>query len=100
MQKYKHAFAVLCELLGGSDLTKDLWIQALGRTARIQDFVCEQVYQSRQKDYDNPFRQATFRNTEEMIAAIGTIEDNSFVKQVRMETEQFKQTLEEIARRG
>ncbi len=100
LQKYRHAFAVLCDLMGGSDLTKEQWIQALHEAARIQDFVCEQVYQSRQKDYDNPFRQATFRNTEEMIAAIGTIEDNSFVKQVRRETEQFKQTLEEIVRRG
>ncbi|MEN6306697.1 MAG: DUF4954 family protein [Anaerohalosphaeraceae bacterium] len=100
LQKQKHAFATLCELLGGGDLSKDQWMQALNKTAQIQDFVCEQVYQSRQKDYDNPFRQATFRNTEEMIAAIGTIEDNSFVKQVRTETEQFKQTLNEIARRG
>jgi hypothetical protein len=35
-----------------------------------------------------------------MTAAIGTVEDNSFVKQVRRETETFAATVSEIARRG
>jgi hypothetical protein len=32
----------------------------------------------------------------EMTAAVGTIEDNSFIKQVRSETEEFKKHIEEI----
>ena len=47
---------------------------------RIQQYICEQVYLSRKKDYDNIYRQATYRNQAEMEAAIGTIEDNSFVQ--------------------
>jgi len=81
-------------------LAKEQWLDALNKTVGVQEYVSEQVYISRKKDFDNSFRQATFRNMEEMTAAIGTIEDNSFVKQVRTETEQFKHTVEEITRRS
>jgi hypothetical protein len=56
---------------------------------RVQGFVCEQVYASRKKDYDNPFRQATFADAAEMRAVLGTAEDNAFVREMRRETEAF-----------
>jgi len=67
---------------------------------KIQKFVCDQVYNSRKKDFDNPFRQATFRNMDEMNAALGTIEENSFIVQVRQETEDFEKLTEEIKKRS
>ncbi len=98
-EKQKHAYATLCEILGTDILTKEQWISALDKAKEIKEFIMEQVYVSRKKDFDNPFRQATFRNMAEMKAAIGTIEDNSFVKQVRNETEDFKKLIEEIKMR-
>jgi len=62
----------------------------LEKTVKIQKFVCDQVYNSRKKDFDNPFRQATFRNMDEMNAALGTIEENSFIVQVRQEPKILK----------
>ena len=50
----------------------------------------------RKKDHENPFRKATYRNAEEMTAAIGLLEDNSFVKQIRSETETNLKRLEEL----
>ena len=101
-EKQKHAFAALCDLLEISidDLTKQQWVSAVDKAIAIQDYVCEQVYISRKKDDDNPFRQATFRNLAEMTATVGVAEENSFIKQVRNETEAFKKTAEEIKRRG
>jgi hypothetical protein len=96
LEKQKHAFAVLCHLYGGDTLTVDQWRHALSESVVIQNYICEQVYISRKKDFDNPFRQATYRNLDEMTAAIGTIEDNSFVRQVRQETEQYKQCVERL----
>jgi hypothetical protein len=98
-EKQKHAYAVLCELLDVSELTKDPWLAALDKSVKIQEYICEQVYNSRKKDYDNKFRQATFRNTEEMIAAIGTIEDNSFVQQTKKETKDYIKLATEIKSR-
>ncbi len=100
LEKQKHAYRMLCLLLGTDELTASQWHTALDKTVVIQEYIRDQVYASRKKDYDNPFRQATYRNLEEMTAAIGTIEDNSFVKLVREETETFKRTVEEIKKRG
>ena len=97
--KQKHAFATLAELLGTDQLTPKLWKEALNNAMRIQQYVCDQVYISRKKDYDNPFRRATFRNDEEMKAAIGTIDDNSFIVQVRKETAEMKKFIEEVEKR-
>jgi hypothetical protein len=98
--KQRHAFASLCEIVGTETVTKELWQTALDKAVEIQEFVRDQVYITRKKDFDNPFRQATFRNLDEMTAAIGTIEDNSFVKQIRSETEDFKKTIQEIKKRN
>lgn len=97
--KQRHAFATLCDVGGSKNLTGELWISALDKAVEIQEYISDQVYITRKKDFDNPYRQATYRNTEEMTAAIGTIEDNGFVRQVRDETEEFKKTIDEIKKR-
>ncbi len=99
LAKQAHAHASLRDLLGVDKLTRPVWLKALAEAIRIQDYVCEQVYLSRKKDYDNPFRQATFANAEEMKAVVGTIEGNSFVKQTREETKAFKKRIQAVRRR-
>jgi hypothetical protein len=71
-------------------ISDNMWESSLKKAVEIQEYISEQVYSSRKKDFDNAFRQATFRNAEEMKAAIGTIDDNSFILLVRKETEDFK----------
>jgi hypothetical protein len=100
VDKQKHAFATLCELSGTENLTKAEWKSAINKAVNIQKFVCDQVYISRKKDYDNPYRQTTFRNIDEMKAATGTVEENSFIVQVRQETEDFEKRIEEIKKRN
>lgn len=100
LEKQKHALATLCALCGAEDLTGPQWIDALNRAASIQQLICDRVYDSRRKDFENPFRQATFRNTEEMLATIGTVEENDFVRQIREDSEQFKTIIRELIQRG
>jgi hypothetical protein len=99
-EKQKHAYVVLCDLFGTEKIDKGQWQKTLNKAINIQEFIRDQVYISRKKDYDNHFRQATFRNQEEMVATIGTIDDNSFIKQVREETDEFKKLVSKIAKRG
>ncbi|HDR68023.1 MAG TPA: DUF4954 family protein [Bacteroidaceae bacterium] len=99
LDKQKHAFATLCELTGTENLTKNEWKSVLNKAVKIQKYICDQVYITRKKDFDNQFRQATYRNMDEMTAAIGTIDENSFIIQVRQETENFKLMTEEIKKR-
>lgn len=100
MEKRRHAFAALLSLYNIDSLSKDFWNKALSEAVVIQEYIRDQVYITRKKDYDNPFRQATYRNSSEMEAAIGRVEDNSFVVQIREETENFKKSIESIRKRG
>ena len=96
LDKQKHAYALLCEMAETEKLTEKYWNSFLDKAMEIQETICDKVYDSRKKDYDNPYRQATFRNPEEMKAAIGTIDDNSFIVQVRKETEEFKKRVKTL----
>jgi len=89
LDKQRHAFATLLDLLGAEELTPERWETALDRAVDAQQFICDQVYRTRRKDYDSPFRRMTFATPAEMEAVIGTAEDNRFVQQVRDETEAF-----------
>jgi len=100
LEKQKHAFATFCSLLGTDNLTKEEWASALNKAVKIQGDINRQVYISRKKDFDNPFRKITYRNDAEMKAAIGKVEDNSFVKQVQKETKEFEKLVEKIKSRN
>jgi len=86
--KQRHAYGTLLALLGEKTLTPKLWHEALDRWMEIQRYVADQVFLTRKKDYENPFRRMTYRTAEEMEAVLGTAEGNSFVKQVRRETDE------------
>jgi hypothetical protein len=99
IDKMKHAWATLCEINGTGHITLSQWDECLTRTVTIQQYICDQVFATRKKDYDNPFRQSTFRNRDEMQATLGTIDDNSFIRQVKNETESLRQEVEGIRHR-
>lgn len=100
IEKQKHAFATLLALYGTGHLTMEQWAQAINRAIDIQQYICDQVYLSRKKDFDDPFRKMIYRNAAEMKAAIGTVEDNDFIQQVRRETEEFSLFARQIGNRG
>ena len=79
------ALHALCIVLDTDVMTDELWLQALAHEERIQRRISEQVYLSRKKDHDNPFRAATCRNEQEALIIFGEPEDNKFVCQVREE---------------
>ena len=92
-EKLRHAYFALMFLYKDETdvMTEEMWHENLDKAIRIQHYICDQVYDSRKKDYENPFRNATFRNEAEKLAVIGSIDDVSFVKQIRQETEDFVQ---------
>ena len=99
LQKQRHAFACLCDLLGTEELTCEQWCDALHQAVEIQEYIRDQVYLTRKKDFDNPFLRAIYRNQDEMNAILGTAEDNDFVRDLRQKTEQFKQNVSDILHR-
>ncbi|MFA6128897.1 MAG: DUF4954 family protein [Bacteroidales bacterium] len=99
LEKQKHAFATLKSLYKTDRLTREQWHLAIEQAIVIQNYIADQVYLSRKKDFDDPFRKMTYRNTAEMKAALGTVDDNEFVQQVRGETGLVIAALRGIVRR-
>jgi len=95
-EKLRHAYFALMFLYKDDTdvMTKEMWHENLDKAVQIQQFICNQVYESRKKDYDNEIRSTTFRNEAEKLAVVGRIDDVSFVKQIREETEEFKQLVQ------
>ncbi|MGC9455391.1 MAG: DUF4954 family protein [Phycisphaerae bacterium] len=97
--KQAHAYATLLELLGVEQPGREQFAAALDEAVVIQRYIRDATYESRKKDYDDPFRTMVYESPEEMEAVVGTIEDNSFVRTVREQTETFEQRVEAAKQR-
>ncbi len=72
------------------DITKDV--------AYVSMNMLESSISSREKDFKDFFRSITFKNKEEKDAVLGTLEDNSFLKNLRASTEDFNAVLDKLFR--
>ncbi|MEM9019362.1 MAG: DUF4954 family protein [Planctomycetota bacterium] len=90
LAKQRHAYATLLTLFEADQLSPAQWVRALEEAREIQRYVCDQVRATRAKDFDNPFRAATFDSEAERRAVVGTIDDNGFVNQVSEETKAYE----------
>lgn len=99
MDKLRHAYLSLKHVIGVDSFTDEDWMYVLNKGIEIQNYVFDQVYQTRKKDYENIFRRATFATEEEMLAAWGPLDENSFIKQQREETRQFIEKVQNLKKR-
>ena len=86
-------------MLGVETLTVDDWNNALNKGIDMQTYIFDQVYATRKKDYENIFRQATFLSEDEMLAAWGKLDDNSFIKNQRKELKEFTERVQNVRKR-
>jgi len=100
MDKCRHAWAALA-LLQGTDMAPDAAVfkRELVLCMEIRRWIERQIYESRAKDYRNPFKKATYRNQEEMEQVLGKPGDNSFIRLVRRESGVFEEMIERLIER-
>jgi hypothetical protein len=97
-QKLLHSLAALQQLEPGNfkkhagPIIRNL----LERGLIIKEWMCESIYESRLKDYKNPFRKMVYDSQEEMDIVIGDLEENSFIKQEKDSLKKFKQSVQVI----
>ncbi|MEO6610695.1 MAG: DUF4954 family protein [Chitinophagaceae bacterium] len=91
-EKFQHAFASLLEVLGitPKKFTRKLFFSLLEQAVTTKQWMTGNIYESRAKDYENPFRQMVYDNQEEMDKVIGKLSDNSFIRQQEKELQQFQ----------
>jgi hypothetical protein len=100
LDKCRHAWATLA-FLRGSDkaLEASVFKEELATVLEIRQLMNRQIYESRAKDYRNPFKKATFRNEAEMEQVLGKPDDNPFIRLFLKESEDFTKMIERVKER-
>ncbi len=99
--KLIHAYSSLCEIenITSRQFTAEYFSKLLERAVTTKTWMAKGIYESRAKDYTNPFRKMVYESNEEMEAVIGKIEDNHFIQDQFKELENFKKSVKGLARK-
>ncbi len=91
-QKLKHGFAALLEILGISvkDFNKKTFGELLKNAKETKEKLTRNIYESRKKDYTNPFRKMLYDTELEMDQVIGSFKDNEFILEQNKENKLFQ----------
>jgi len=98
--KLQHALSALAETDGikFKDMTSDYFQFILKHTLDTAQWIKDEIRYSRSKDYENEFRKMVYDNEEEMIAVLGSIENNSFIIGQEKEYLKLKKQIHSILR--
>jgi hypothetical protein len=90
--KLNHAYTSLLEILGitPKQFTPTLFKELLQKAITTKEWMCKGIYDSRAKDYSNPFRKMVYETNTEMNNVIGKLEDNSFIQEQLAALDAFK----------
>ena len=99
--KLVHAFSSLLENenITSKQLTPEYFNKLMKRAVETKSWMSKGIYESRAKDYKNPFRKMVYENQEEMNAVVGKIEDNQFIQEQFKELENFKKTVKGLMKK-
>jgi len=87
------------ENITSKQFTAAYFKKLLQRSVNTKTWMSKGIYESRAKDYSNPFRKMVYENKDEMNAVVGKIEDNQFIQDQFKELENFKKTVKELMKK-
>jgi len=88
--KQKHALDALCEILEIEELTAAQVPTLIDEVIATKEWMVNSIYQTRAKDYENPFKQMVYASEEEMNQVVGDLESNDFIRTQKEELAQLK----------
>jgi hypothetical protein len=96
--KLLHALAALKDVQGLSIKKTDKvqFKNLLQQSISTREWMTKGIYDSRAKDYSNPFRKMVYTNAKEMAVVTGSLEQNSFIRQEIEMLEKYKKELKDI----
>ncbi|MDP1844231.1 MAG: DUF4954 family protein [Sediminibacterium sp.] len=100
-QKLSHGLAALSDISGLKLNTIDEHqiSYLLNAAVTTKEWITKGIYDSRAKDYSNPFRKMVYESFAEMNEVVGKLEENSFIRQQISALETFKQDIKSIKKR-
>jgi len=99
--KLNHGYTSLLEILNITprQFTPALLKQLLQQALDAKEWMCKGIFDSRAKDYANPFRKMVYDTNEEMNRVIGRLEDNGFIQQQLADLEAMKKQVKAVIRK-
>lgn len=99
--KLIHAYTALFEIenITSRHFTPVYFKDLLQRSVATKTWMAKGMYESRAKDYANPFRKMVYETKEEMEAVVGKIEDNQFIQDQFAELENYKKTVKSLMKK-
>lgn len=99
VQKLQHALAAL-QAVHGIHLKKNpaSLKQLLQQSMYTKEWMVKGIYDSRAKDYTNPFRKMVYENRNEMDTVTGKLESNGFIKQEQENLVAYKKEIQHLIR--
>ncbi len=98
IQKSRYSLFCLEKMLNKSidGINISEWKALFLKAIEIKKYILKNAFESREKDYNDPFRKIVYSSEEEMIAVLGRLEDNQFLKELKNETEEFIQVIKRL----
>ncbi len=96
--KRQHALASMLEILKikPAAFTNKLFLQLLQQAVVTKEWMVKGIYESRAKDYANPFRQMVYESQKDMEKIVGRLNDNVFIHQQQEDLVHFKKRVSNI----
>ena len=100
-QKLHHAIAALKESHGIQikKISAPVFANLLQKNILTREWMVSQIRGSRAKDYVNPFRKMVYETEEEMNKILGSLNDNSFIKQEMASLSAYKKTIAAVLKK-
>lgn len=98
--RLQHAVTSLLEIenMTWKQVDKSVFSGWLKRTISIRNRNQKGIYESREKDYKNPFRKMVYKSKEQMDSVMGKFEDNQFIQNEFKQSDLFKKSVNKIIR--
>ncbi|MEP6674634.1 MAG: DUF4954 family protein [Ferruginibacter sp.] len=99
--KLNHAYTSLLEILNitPKQFTPVFFKTLLQQFITTKEWMSKGIYDSREKDYSNPFRKMLYDTTGEMNKVVGKLEDNVFIQQQYAELDEMKMKVKAIIKK-
>jgi Domain of unknown function (DUF4954) len=99
--KLSHSLGALKKVYGTDMKTADkiIFRNLLTQSITIKEWMTKAIFDSRAKDYSNPFRKMIYSGQEEMDGVIGSLAENGFIKQEMEAFREYKKEIKDLIRK-
>ena len=100
-QKLQHAFASLLEILQikPADFDKKLFKGLVQQAVATREWMVKGIFESRAKDYHNPFRRMVYDNRKQMETVTGKLDENSFIQKKIAEMKDYREKTKRLQKK-